>query len=84
MASSANQTDSRDAILRLAREFRIGARKRGEAMDQAMHRYNGATHERIDLAAEFLRCTQHEDVIYERTIREALERYRESIQREEA
>jgi hypothetical protein len=73
---------SGQAILALARELRRAVGARQDAMEHAMHAYNHAGGQRLDFAADFLKAAQRADSAYEESTREALQAYREALQRE--
>jgi hypothetical protein len=70
-----------EAVLALARHFRHAVATRQEIMEQALHAYNHAGGDRLDYAATFLKTIQRADAAYEESSREALETYRESVER---
>ena len=67
-------------ILALARELRHAERARGERLERPCKLYDGATHDRMEHAAEFLRALQKADGEYEVASQRALETYRETIE----
>lgn len=79
MATSTDRTSGHEAILLLAREFRTAVRERDEGMEQVLRSYNGAFHDRINVATALLQGIQHEDGIYERASKAALQRYRATV-----
>jgi hypothetical protein len=68
------------ALLALARDFRHAISVRDETVEQKLYAYDRAGGERLDHAAKFLRDLQGADSAYEHSSRDALERYRETIE----
>jgi len=78
IATTAERTA--EAVLTLARDVRRALRERDESIRRTIDRYDGAT-QHLDLAGDFLRMVQKEDLYYENLISEALERYQEATGR---
>jgi hypothetical protein len=51
-------------------------------MKGAIHAYNHAGGHRLDYASDFLKTAQRADAAYEECTREALQAYRETLERE--
>jgi hypothetical protein len=69
-------------ILPLARELRHAERARAERLERPLKLYDGAAHQRLEPAVEFLRALQNADAEYEAASQRALEAYRERIEGE--
>jgi hypothetical protein len=67
--------DHRDAILHVARDFRVAIRRRRAAASEALDAYDGATGERLTEAIAFLRAIKESDEEYAEARAKALERY---------
>jgi hypothetical protein len=72
--------DQGSPILVLARQLRHAERARSERLDGPVKLYDGATHQRLDRAAEFLRALQKADAEWVSDSQQALEAYRERLE----
>jgi hypothetical protein len=69
-------------ILALARDLRHAERARAENLAKPIKVYNGAIHQRLDHAGDFLRALQKADAEYEVDSQRALDAYRETIDKD--
>ena len=72
--------DQGSPILVLARQLRHAEGARSERLDRPVKLYDGATHQRLDSAAEFLRALQKADAEWVSDSQQALEAYRERLE----
>ena len=72
--------DHDSPILELARQLRRAERARSEGLDGPVKLYDGATHQRLDSAAEFLGALQKADAEWVSDSQQALEAYRERLE----
>jgi hypothetical protein len=72
--------DQGSPILVLARQLRHAERARSERIDWPVKLYDGATHQRLDSATEFLRALQKADAEWVSDSQQALQAYRERLE----
>ena len=72
--------DQGSPILVLARQLRHAERARSERLDRPVKLYDGATHQRLDSAEQFLRALQKADAEWVSDSQQALEAYRERLE----
>ena len=72
--------DQGSPILVLARQLRHAEGARSERLNGPVQRYDCATHQRVDSAAQFLRALQKADAEWVSDSQQALEAYRERLE----